>query len=151
MLAVPHSSLTPLRFCSSSSTSATASKLLMRLGQRRALGCHVAIVKGVVGSLQLLEQLKRNASAILSVLDRIGSVIPRTNGRSRAKRIGTRSAKRVPVDDGKPQGDPSSISLRPARPGCTSETLEDCRFGGLRTGSSGMSGKAVMDSVIRLV
>ncbi len=72
-------------------------------GKRVAFGCNVAVVKRIERVAELLHELERHASAVFGVLDRVGAVLPGTNGRAGAERIGQRIAERVPVDDAEPQ------------------------------------------------
>ena len=78
----------PVRCCSSLSTLTTASRFLLRLGERFAFGGHVAVVEGVERGAELLDELERHAGAVLGVLDRVGAVVPGPHGTAGAERVG---------------------------------------------------------------
>ena len=96
--AVPHSSLIPVRCCSSFSTLTIVVKVLVRLRQSLAFRRHVAIVEGVERSAQLLDELEGCMDAVLRVFDGVGAVFPRPVHRPGPERIAACAAERVPVD-----------------------------------------------------
>ena len=68
-----------------------------------ALGGDVAIVKRVEGSAELLEELEGDLGSALGVGDRVAAVVPGTQRRADAERVGQRVTERMPVDDGEAQ------------------------------------------------
>ena len=52
-------------------------EILVRGGEALALGRDVAIMKGVVRCAEFFHELERNLDSLLSVLDRLGTVVPR--------------------------------------------------------------------------
>ena len=65
-------------------------EILVRLGEVRAFGRDVAIVERIERRAELLDELERDAGAVLGVLDRVAAVVPRPDGGAGAERIGER-------------------------------------------------------------
>ncbi len=68
-----------------------------------SFGGDVAIVEGVKRNAQFFEQLEGYLGDLLSIGDRMSSVVPGPECRTGAKRIRQRISKSVPVDDREPQ------------------------------------------------
>ena len=65
-----------------------------------AFGGDVAIVKGVEGRAELLEELEGDLGLALGVGDRVAAVVPGTQRGADAERVGERITEGVPVNDG---------------------------------------------------
>src|SRR4051812_10175599 len=59
---------------------------------------------------ELLHKLKRNACAILGVLNRVGAVFPWADGAAGSERIGAGTTERVPINDAEPQVVPHRLA-----------------------------------------
>ena len=71
--------------------------------ERLALGGDVAVVEGIEGDAELLEELERGVDLTLRISDRAAAVVPGTHRRAHAERVRQRVAERVPVDNREPQ------------------------------------------------
>ena len=76
-------------------------EILVRLREVRAFRGDIAIVKAIKRRAELLDKLKRHASAIDRVFHIINRPFPRPQHRAWPKRIAAGAAKRVPVGDAK--------------------------------------------------
>ena len=78
-------------------------QILVAGGQTGSLGSHIPIVKGVIRSPKFFHELESDPSPILSVLHRIGAIVPRSQGSAHTERVGQWVAESMPINHGEPQ------------------------------------------------
>ncbi len=76
-------------------------EILVALGERRALGRHIAIVKAIQLDTQLFEELECHVHATQRHVERVAAGLPGADHGAGTERIGARAAEGMPVGDGK--------------------------------------------------
>ena len=132
-LAVPQSSLMPVRCCSSLSTLTTASRLAFVSREVLALRGDVAVVEAVEGHAELLHELEGDVDALDGHLDASRCRLPTAGRRSRGRTDRRPCRGRCASSRPRSAGGPSSTCLRPFRPRCNGGSRAGSSSRGLRT------------------